>query len=130
MNPRHVLLLAVLASACCLAPSVHASGTGGNGHDGSAQGQAQGNLRASEAGNAATPGYGDSTLQPASGTTHGNATPATGNAGAGTSSCGDSSASVGPLIGDCSSRGADAGGAGDNGDSGLGWQSLLPGSIQ
>lgn len=130
MNPRHALLVAVVAGAWCLTPPAHASSNNGQGQGRNGNSQIN-SMIASPANNSgsAVQGFaenGESGLVPgasaprAHGAAPGNCGPSGNgnNAGAGASDT------------DCGTRPNSAGSPGENGQSGLGWQSLLPGSIQ
>ena len=131
LNPRHALIAAALACAWCLAPPVHAGGSDAHGHDGTSQGSAQAMARVNPSAGASAPGYGgngdiglpSATAAPAH--THASAG-SSGNSG----SCGDNASGIGSLFATCDSHPANQGNPGDNGDAGMGWQSMLPGSIQ
>jgi len=128
MNPRHALFVAALACSWCLAPPVHAVGSDAHGHDGTSQGNVQTMARANPSTGASAQGYGnngDIGLPP------GTAAPAHTHASAGSSgNCGDNASGIGSLFTACDSHPANQGHPGDNGDAGMGWQSMLPGSIQ
>lgn len=130
MNPGNALLVAALACAWCLAPPVHASGNDAHGHVGASQGNAQAMTRANPPASASAQGYGDNAeigLPPGTPATHNHASAgSTGNTG----SCGDNASGIGSLFAACENHAANQGNSGDNGDADMGWQSMLPGSIQ
>jgi len=132
MNPRHALLVALIAGAWCLVPPVYASGNEAHGHQGTNQANVQASPRVNplvSASAQAFSGNGDIVMQPGTAaTTHARSSSSSSSGSSG--NCGDNASGIGSLFAACESHTAEQGNSGDNGEAGMGWQSMLPGSIQ
>jgi hypothetical protein len=124
MKNRLVLLAAILASTCCLASLAHATNTNGQGGNGD-----HGTTQSSSQSSDSTHVYGDTTDagQSSSVLTPGHQSGSDTHAG---SNC-DASGGMNPHMTGCgSNHGGSTDSSSDSPGSSLGWQSLLPGSIQ